>query len=251
MTAAVTVTRWVMVDARPRAPRDLALDVRPGTRKNVPMTTSSYIPALRFDALTRFFDPVVRVTTRERRVKRMLVEQVALRPGHRVLDVGCGTATLAIALGRTCPEAEIHGIDGDRKVLALARDKVDRAGVHVRLHEGLAWELPFDDASFDRVVSSLTFHHLDPAGKQRTLAAIRRVLRRDGELHIADWGRAHGIGMRLAFVGVQLLDGFATTNDSVAGKLPAFLRASEFRDVEETRRLRTPLGTMSLYRARR
>lgn len=215
------------------------------------MTTSPYIPALRFDALTRFFDPVVRVSTRERRVKQMLIEQVAPRPGHRVLDVGCGTATLAIALGRACPEAEVHGIDIDPKVLAMARDKVGRAAVRVTLHEGPAWELPFDDVSFDRVVSSLTFHHLDRPGKQRTLAAIRRVLRPEGELHIADWGRAHGVGMRLAFVAVQLLDGFATTNDSVAGKLPAFLREADFRDVEETRRLRTPLGTMSLYRARR
>jgi ubiquinone/menaquinone biosynthesis C-methylase UbiE len=215
------------------------------------MPTSSYIPALRFDALTRFFDPIVRVTTRESRVKQMLIEQVALRPRHRLLDIGCGTATLAIALARACPDAEVHGIDGDRKILAIARDKVSRAGVHVTLHEGLAWELPFDDASFDRAVSSLTFHHFDRRGKQRTLAAIRRVLRPDGELHIADWGRAHGIGMRLAFVGVQLLDGFATTNDSVTGKLPAFLREADFRDVEETRRLRTPLGTMSLYRARR
>ena len=78
-----------------------------------------------------------------------------------------------------------------------------------------------------------------------------RALRSDGELHIADWGRAHGIGMRLAFVGLQLLDGFATTNDSVTGKLPAFLREAAVRDVEETQRLRTSLGTMSLYRARR
>jgi precorrin-6B methylase 2 len=82
---------------------------------------TSYIPALRFDALTRFFDPVVRVTTRESRVKQMLIEQVALRPGHRLLDVGCGTATLGIAVCRACPDAEVHGIDGDRKILAIAR----------------------------------------------------------------------------------------------------------------------------------
>lgn len=215
------------------------------------MAPSSYIPALRFDALTRFFDPIVRVTTRERRFKQLLLEQVALRPGYGVLDVGCGTGTLAITLAQACPGADVHGIDGDPNVLAIAHDKVALSRARVSLHEGLAWELPFEDASLDRVVSSLVFHHLDGDGKQRTLAAIHRVLRPGGELHIADWGRAHGPGMRAAFLVVQMLDGFATTQDSVRGRLPGMIAKAGFDDVSETQRLRTPLGTISLYRARR
>lgn len=215
------------------------------------MRSTRYIPALRFDALTRYFDPLVRVTTRERTFKRLLFEQVAVKPGHRVLDVGCGTGTLAIALARACPDADVHGIDGDPKILELARNKIAREGARVTLHEGLAWELPFADASFDRVVSSLVFHHLDTDAKRDTLAAILRVLRPGAELHIADWGRAHGPVMRAAFVVVQLLDGFATTSDNVRGRLPSLLEAAGFADVKETQRLRTPLGTLSLYRARR
>ena len=215
------------------------------------MAPSAYIPALRFDALTRFFDPIVRVTTRERRFKQLLLEQVALRPGHSVLDVGCGTGTLAIALAQTCPGADVHGIDGDPNVLAIARAKVARLASRVSLHEGLAWELPFDDASFDRVVSSLVFHHLDSGGKERALAAIHRVLRPGGELHIADWGRAHGPGMRAAFLIVQVLDGFATTQDSVRGRLHGMIANAGFQGVIEPQRLRTPLGTMSLYQGRR
>lgn len=215
------------------------------------MRTHTYIPALRFDALTRFFDPIVRVTTRERRFKQDLVHQVTPRKGDRVLDIGCGTATLAIAIANACPAAEIHGVDGDGQILAIARAKVTAANVGVTLHEALAWELPFEASTFDHVVSSLVFHHLDREAKLRTLTAIRDVLKPGGLLHIADWGRAHGPAMRVAFLAVQLLDGFETTTDSVRGRLPSLIARSGFADVAETQRLRTPLGTMSLYRARR
>jgi ubiquinone/menaquinone biosynthesis C-methylase UbiE len=210
-----------------------------------------YIPALRFDALTRFFDPVVRVTTRERRFKQLLVEQMALATGQRVLDIGCGTATLAIEIANACSGLDVHGVDGDPRVLEIARAKVVRHAVAVTLHEALAWELPFAEATFDRVVSSLVFHHLDADGKRGTLSAIHRVLRPGGELHVADWGRAHGPAMRAAFLIVQALDGFATTRDSVRGLLPEMMRDAGFSSVDETRRLRTPLGTLALYRARR
>jgi ubiquinone/menaquinone biosynthesis C-methylase UbiE len=215
------------------------------------MEPARIIPALRFDALTRLFDPVVRVTTRERLFKRLLVEQVNLQPGHRVVDVGCGTATLAIQLKQSCAAARVVGLDADENVLEIARTKVRAEHVDIELHQGMAWEIPVEVGSLDRAVSSLVFHHLDRDAKVRTLRAMHRALRRGGELHIADWGQAHGLGMRLAFVAVQLLDGFATTADSVAGRLPGLIETAGFDDVCETRRLRTPLGTISLYRARR
>ncbi len=215
------------------------------------MDAHRYIPALRYEALTRFFDPVVRVTTRERRFKQMLVEQVGLKPGQRVLDVGCGTGTLAIELKTACRGAHVHGVDGDPTVLAIARDKINAKGIAIELHRAMAWEPPFADGTLDRVVSSLVFHHLDRDAKLRTLRALYRVLAVGGELHIADWGRAHGFGMRTAFLAVQALDGFATTTDSVEGRLPGFIAEAGFQAVEETRRLRTPLGTISLYRAQR
>ncbi len=212
------------------------------------MESACIIPALRFDALTRFFDPVVRVTTRERRFKQLLVDQVNLQPGHRVVDVGCGTGTLAMQLKHACPEAHVIGLDADPKVLELARAKIGT--LNIEIQQGLAWEIPVEDQRVDRIVSSLVFHHLDRDAKLRTLHAMHRALGPDGELHIADWGQAHGLGMRLAFVTVQLLDGFGTTADSVAGRLPALIAEAGFRDVLETQRLRTPLGTISLYRAR-
>lgn len=234
-----------------RAGHTLALDERLRTRDNPRMDRERYVPALRFDVLTRFFDPVVRLTTRERRFKKLLVEQVDLRPRQRVIDVGCGTATLLIALKRACPTAEVIGLDGDPRALDIARNKISAASVSIELIEQMAWQLPFPDASLDRVVSSLVFHHLGRETKLRTLREMHRVLAPDGELHIADWGRPHGLGMRAAFLAVQLLDGFTTTSDSVAGTFPRLIVEAGFVGVQETQRLRTPLGTLALYRASR
>lgn len=210
---------------------------------------AKFIPALRFDALTRFYDPVVALTTREREFKSRLVEQVALHPGQRVLDVGCGTATLTLMLKRSCPDADVVGVDGDPKTLAIAQRKATAAGLDIQLREGLSWSLGVPDASFDHVTSSLLFHHLDADGKMRSLESIHRALKPGGQLHLADWGRAHDPFMRAAFLSVQLLDGFATTRDNVRGLLPDYMARAGFDRVEETTRLRTPLGSISLYRA--
>lgn len=174
-----------------------------------------------------------------------------VEPGHRVLDLGCGTATLAILIKRSYPDAEVVGLDGDRDVLRRAADKIAAAGVDIALDHGLADHLSYPDASFDRVVTSLLLHHLTSDTKRRVLAEIFRVLRPGGQLHIADWGKAQDVVMRAAFLVVQLLDGFATTTDNVQGRIPLMLRGAGFAEVHELERLRTVYGTLSLYRGER
>lgn len=208
----------------------------------------SYIPALRYESLTRFYDRVLRATLKEDRFKRLLVEQAALRANHRVLDVGCGTATLTILLKQACPEADVTGIDGDAKVLDLARAKIESAALDIALTHGLASQAPYPSGSFDRIVSSLVFHHLTTEEKRRTLTRMRELLVPGGEVHIADWGKAQDPVMRVAFLAIQLLDGFATTTDNVRGLLPTFMTDAGFRDVEETHSEMTVFGTLSLYR---
>jgi len=100
------------------------------------------------------------------------------------------------------------------------------------------------------VVSSLVLHHLLDRDKLRTLQLIRGWLRPDGELHIADWGKAQNFLMRVAFLGVQLLDGFPTTTENVRRGLVPVLKTADFSCVEETHREMTLFGTLSLYRAR-
>jgi ubiquinone/menaquinone biosynthesis C-methylase UbiE len=211
----------------------------------------SYVPALRFRWLTRWFDRVAEAALRERQLKALLIEKVGLEPRHRVLDVGAGTGTLALMIEQAQPHARVVGIDGDPEILELARQKVTAADGRVELREAMAYELPFDDASFDRAVSSLVFHHLSREDKRRTLAEVRRVLATGGSLHILDWGRAQNWVMRLAFLGVQLLDGFATTRDNVRGDLVPLMVEAGFVDVQETHSIPTLFGTISPYRASR
>lgn len=215
----------------------------------MPGERASYVPALGFRWLTRLYDPVVRLTMRDERFKARLVGQAALHPGQRVLDLGCGTGTLTVMLKKACPGAEVAGLDVDRDVLAVARARAAAEGLDIDFREALATDPPFGADSFDRVLSSLLFHHLRPADKRRALGKVLELLKPGGELHVADWGRPHDALTRVAFFFVQFLDGFETTGDSVAGLLPDYMRAVGFASVTETRRERTLFGTLGFYRA--
>lgn len=215
----------------------------------MPGERASYVPALGLRWLTRLYDPVVRLTMRDERFKARLVAQATVQPGQCVLDFGCGTGRLTVMLKKACPGAEVAGLDVGRDVLAVARSRAAAEGLSIDFWEALATDPPFGPDSFDRVLSSLLFHHLRPADKRRALGKVLELLKPGGELHVADWGRPHDALMRAAFVLVQLLDGFDTTGDSVAGLLPDYMRMAGFASVTETRRERTLFGTLAFYRA--
>ena len=183
-----------------------------------------YIPALNFDWLTPLYDPLIRWFMPESKFKNHLVKQAHIQASHRVLDLGCGTATLTILIKQTHPDADVTGLDGDAKILEIARNKAANVGARITLHEGMAYQLPYAENSFDRVLSSLMLHHLTAANKQRTLAEIYRVLKPNGELHVADFRRP---------------------NKSL---MPMF-RETGFEQVEEYAKYRTIFGTLLLWRA--
>lgn len=179
--------------------------------------TSNFVPALRFRALTRFYDPVVRLTTREHTVKSVLIDCAGVPPGATVVDLGCGTGTLTIGLKRKYPSARVIGLDADPAILEFARAKADIAGIDVEFIECNASDMPFASASVDRIVSSLFFHHLLPDIKKQVLSETFRVLAEDGELHVSDWGKPENILMRILFYPVQLLDGFRIREKTCRG----------------------------------
>ena len=212
---------------------------------------NAYIPPLRFHFLTRFYDALVRWTTREAVFKEALLAQLGRAPGKRLLDVGCGTATLSVELARRFPEARIVGLDADCTALAIARAKAAGARVLIDFEQAFADRMPFPSGSFDAAVSSLFFHNLTREAKAAALAEIFRVLRPGGALHVADWGRPTNLALRTGFLLVQALDGRETTRDSVAGVLPEMMFQAGFIDVRHTRNFATALGTMALYSATR
>lgn len=155
----------------------------------------TFIPALGLHALTPLYDPLVAITTRERASMRL----AAVQPGERLLDVGCGTGALAIAIKQVVLQAAVTGMDVEEAMLARARRKARSAGIAV-------------------------------------------------EFFVADWGRADGL-RRLMFYVVQLVDGFAGTQDNVAGLLPGFFARANFEDITLAAEIGAPLGSIVVYRA--
>jgi ubiquinone/menaquinone biosynthesis C-methylase UbiE len=206
-----------------------------------------FIPALRFSALTPLFDPVVRMTTRERTFKRRLLERAAVRAGEEVLDLGAGTGTLALMLEHAEPRAVVTGLDADREILSQARAKAVAAGSAATFVEAFSDDMPFEDESFDVIVSTLFFHHLDGGVKRATLRECVRVLRRGGRLVVGDWGRPADPLMAALFLQVRAIDGFGVTADNAHGRLPALFEEAGLDPVHTTDELRTPLGTIALY----
>ena len=210
---------------------------------------SKYVPALGFHWLTPFYDAVVGTTTRERSFKQALIKQAGFAPRQRVLDLASGTGTLAIWIKRHQPQANITGVDGDPAILLLASRKAQKANVSVQFDCALSYSLPYPAAHFDRVVSSLFFHHLSWANKERTAQELFRVLKPGAELHVADWGRPTNALMRGLFLFIQLLDGFENTQDNVLGKLISLFENAGFVEVLQRQTFNTIYGTMALYSA--
>ena len=230
--------------------RSLKQTARPYTRGVATEADRRFIPALRFHRLTPLFDPVVALAARERKLKTRVLEHAAITDGDDVLDLGCGTGTLAIQAARAAPKARIAGLDADPAILGRARAKAQRAGAVVDFEQGFAGELPYEDERFEVVLSTLLFHHLPDAEKRRGAEEILRTLRPGGRLVIGDVGRPHGPLMRLAVATtVQLVDGRETTASSVRGELPEVLAGAGLREVTTRDRLRSPTGALEILTA--
>jgi len=124
------------------------------------MTESrTYLPAAGRDWLLPLYDPIVKLLGGEA-ARKVLIDQAALRAGHHILEIGCGTGTLTTQIKRLHPDVEVVGLDPDPKALARAKRKAIRASVGIQFDPGFADELPYQEASFDRVFSCFMFHHL-------------------------------------------------------------------------------------------
>jgi ubiquinone/menaquinone biosynthesis C-methylase UbiE len=210
---------------------------------------SEYVPALSLNWLTPYYDAVIAATTRERSFKQALIQQAGFKAGQQVLDLASGTGTLAIWVKQSQPLVTVTGVDGDPAILSIAVRKAQKVNVAVQFDHALSYNLPYPEAHFDRVISSLFFHHLTWENKKRTAQEIFRVLKPGAELHVADWGYPTNILMRGLFLSIQLLDGFKNTRDNVSGKLIDLFQQAGFAQVAQRQTFSTVYGTMALYSA--
>ncbi|MEV4892958.1 class I SAM-dependent methyltransferase [Nonomuraea sp. NPDC055795] len=216
------------------------------------MTGRAFTPALGRIAPTRLYDAVAALT-RERLWRGLLAMHAAPRPGDVIVDVGCGTGSLALLLNRVEPRARLIGVDPDPDVLALARRKAAAAGAELEWRAGMGDALTeiVEAGSASTAVSSLVLHQCPVAMKRAVLASMFAVLRPGGRLVLADYGLQRTALMRTAFRVVQLADGRADTQPNADGILPALMAEAGFGDVREAEVVSTITGSISVYVARR
>jgi ubiquinone/menaquinone biosynthesis C-methylase UbiE len=138
----------------------------------------------------RYYDLLAEVLTlgRERALRTRIADIAAVAPGESVLDVGCGTGSLALVAKRRVGSAgSVSGVDASSEMIDRARTKARKAGLDVAFEVGLAEALPAPGASVDVVFSTLMMHHLPPIVRDRLAAEIRRVLAPGGRVLVVDF----------------------------------------------------------------
>jgi demethylmenaquinone methyltransferase/2-methoxy-6-polyprenyl-1,4-benzoquinol methylase/phosphoethanolamine N-methyltransferase len=138
----------------------------------------------------RFYDIFTRVifAGNVRKMMQAAIRLAAIQPGEMVLDVGCGTGTLAI-MAKEGPgrDAQIAGIDAAPEMIERARQKAAARHLSIDFQQGLAERVQFEDATFDVVMNSLMMHHLPGQLQGKAIAEMYRVLKPGGRLLIVDF----------------------------------------------------------------
>jgi ubiquinone/menaquinone biosynthesis C-methylase UbiE len=204
-----------------------------------------YLPAAGRDLFLPLYDPLTTVLGLGK-IRRQLVDQARLQPKQRVLDVGCGTGTLLVLLKRRYPEIEAIGIDPDPRALERAKRKARRAQVRVHFERGFADSLACETASFDRVLSSFMFHHLEGDAKLATLRQVQRVLKPYGCFEMVDFAggeRAESLGLH------HWVHSHARLADNDRQRVIALMAEAGLRDPRVVDERVTWFGTIVQYRA--
>ena len=205
-----------------------------------------FLPAAGHDLFLPLYDPIVRWLGFDRS-RQELISQANVKPDHHILDIGCGTGSFVVLLKRQFPTVQVTGLDPDPKALHRAENKLRRVGVSVRLDRGFADELPYATNSFDRVVSSFMFHHLEEDDKKKTLAEVQRVLKPGGSFHLLDFTSDHGSHGYLA----RLFHSHAMMKDNTDQRLLKLMTQAGFNNAKKVKGDSMFLGLLqsAYYRA--
>lgn len=216
------------------------------------MTQLTHTPPLGFAALTPLYDRVIAAMTREKEWRARLVEHIDAKRGEKILDVGSGTGTLAIAVTAAAPGCIFHGIDPDEAAIDIARSKAAIAGSNATFELGSLDEEPTGHGNIDKIVCSLMLHQVPIAEKRRLIRVMSDWLRPGGQLFIADYGVQPTFAMRLAFrVTVQMLDGKSDTQPNADGILPSLIHEAGFTAERRLAGFNTATGRIEIICAKK
>jgi ubiquinone/menaquinone biosynthesis C-methylase UbiE len=205
----------------------------------------TYLRAAGRDWFLPLYDPFVKLLGGVGAL-RTLLDHAALQQGQRVLDIGCGTGTLATMIKRRHPNVAVVGLDPDPKGLGRARRKAARAALSIQFDQGFGDELPYPEASFDRVFSSFMFHHLPADEKESTLRSVRRVLKPGGSLHMLDFEGPEEVTTGLL---TRLHHSKHPLNDISESRVLSLMSQAGFANPKKIDRKRLLLGHAAYYRA--
>ena len=179
-----------------------------------PQTTGKVIRwAFFYDILVGAF-----LLGKDRSIRELTVDLARLQPGESVLDVGCGTGSLTIAAKQRLGAAgTVQGIDAAPEMVARARQKAKAAGAAVEFRVAAVERLPYPDAQFDVVLSSLMLHHLPVDLRRPAFTEIRRVLKPGGRLLVVDFEPPRKpVGRVLT----RILSGHTLAHNNLSDNLP-------------------------------
>lgn len=189
-----------------------------------------------------FYDLSANIMTlgRVHRLRTLTVDRALLKPGEKVLDVGCGTGGVIIAAKRRVGKnGGVAGIESAPEMIAIARRKASRAELEIVFRVGVIESLPFPDETFDAVTSSLMMHHLPEHVQVKALSEIRRVLRSPdlvsgkpgGRLLIADMMRPSPSFLKRFFTSLVLHHGHGMQFG--IEDLPELLKEAGFNEIRQ------------------
>ena len=208
----------------------------------------SHTPPLGHRTLTPLYDLTIATMTREKTWRTALIEAVNPSPGDRILDIGSGTGSFAVAIYKACQNIRFVGVDPDADAVRRARRKVAKLSGNIRFHNGhFSAKNEYFEGRPNKIVSSLVLHQVPLAEKRRIIFDAKKTLAPGGSLCIADYGLQQGLQRFLFRSTVQALDGVAHTQPNADGVLNSLFTEAEFESINTRTQIRTLTGAITIF----